>query len=546
MTLKRLKPFLLALTVGLAPVLGVFGGSAAANGSTFTWTGSGGDSNMNTAANWDLNAVPSTNDKVVFPSGSGTIHDDIPGSVHFQSLSTAGSYSFDGNDIFARSITASGAGSPTFTAEVHLVTDVSTTVPYNISTPAGGGIIFNAPVDFVSGTRYDVVGSPAFNQGMTGGATSIHFNAAGAGGVNGTVGLSGDSSSSSADISVDGGNVGAFTTTGLGSGSETVTVNSGGNLDFALDSSASGTFTEPVVLAGGSLTTESSSTGFPDNPHGSITLSGSVAINADTAFTGRRTDLQLTGPVSGGSTITPAAGTDGNLIIAASGNTSGQANGTYIPATLTTTYSDSNSNTVDVDENNIVVVDGARGTTNVHFGGTLKGGGTVGALHVFASGIVAPGHSPGCLNTGNLTLNGTYQAEIGGTTACSGYDQLNVAGTVDLTGATLNVALSGGFVPAAGQSFTIVNNDGSDPVTGTFNGLAEGASFTSQGVTYTITYQGGDGNDVVLSVAKVAVPGTPDTGMRLVMASPLATLGFSSAAALVILYLSRRLARTRS
>ena len=59
-------------------------------------------------------------------------------------------------------------------------------------------------------------------------------------------------------------------------------------------------------------------------------------------------------------------------------------------------------------------------------------------------------------------------------------------------------SLSLGFTPIEGSTFTIINNDLSDMVIGTFDGLSEGAMFVSGGQTFTISYHGGDGNDVVL------------------------------------------------
>ncbi len=76
-----------------------------------------------------------------------------------------------------------------------------------------------------------------------------------------------------------------------------------------------------------------------------------------------------------------------------------------------------------------------------------------------------------------------------------GYEQLAVVGKVNLTGT--NLVRTGSFIPTT-QAFTIINNDGYEPVIGTFTGLAEGATFVLSGVNYTITYAGGDGNDVVL------------------------------------------------
>ncbi|MFO7494219.1 MAG: hypothetical protein R6X05_01135, partial [Desulfobacterales bacterium] len=50
------------------------------------------------------------------------------------------------------------------------------------------------------------------------------------------------------------------------------------------------------------------------------------------------------------------------------------------------------------------------------------------------------------------------------------------------------------------MSFWSINKSSAGPVSGTFNGLAEGAFFVQDGVLFSITYLGGDGNDVVLTV----------------------------------------------
>ena len=74
--------------------------------------------------------------------------------------------------------------------------------------------------------------------------------------------------------------------------------------------------------------------------------------------------------------------------------------------------------------------------------------------------------------------------------------QLNVNGTVTLNNATLTVATVNSFVPVVGQSYTIINNGGAPAVSGTFNGLPEGASvpITGSALHATISYIGGDGN----------------------------------------------------
>lgn len=147
--------------------------------------------------------------------------------------------------------------------------------------------------------------------------------------------------------------------------------------------------------------------------------------------------------------------------------------------------------------------------TSVASGATLGGTGTIASEVLAAAGSrIAPGFSQGILNTGSVTFvaGSTFTVELNGTTAGSGYDQLNVTGTVSLGGATLQVLE--GFVPPPNAQFTIINNDGGDPVIGTFAGLAQGAQFNVGANTYAISYTGGTGNDVVLTtIASVPTMG---------------------------------------
>ncbi len=117
---------------------------------------------------------------------------------------------------------------------------------------------------------------------------------------------------------------------------------------------------------------------------------------------------------------------------------------------------------------------------------------------------LSPGNSPGCVTVaGNLstTSNDTYEIEVDGITACTEHDQFTITGNLTLGNATLNLVL--GYDPAHNASFTILKNDGLNAVNGTFSGLTEGALFTANynGAAYTlsISYTGGDGNDVVVT-----------------------------------------------
>lgn len=140
--------------------------------------------------------------------------------------------------------------------------------------------------------------------------------------------------------------------------------------------------------------------------------------------------------------------------------------------------------------------------------GTLGGSGAVAAVTVNSGGTLSPGDNIGILGVaGNLVLNlgAIYLVDLNGTALGAQYDQSDVTGAVSLGNATLSLRL--GFAPSAGDQFVIIQNDGADAVTGTFQGLSEGALLTSAGQTFAITYQGGDGNDVVLT-AVVPEPAT--------------------------------------
>lgn len=149
-------------------------------------------------------------------------------------------------------------------------------------------------------------------------------------------------------------------------------------------------------------------------------------------------------------------------------------------------------------------------------GTTLEGSGRVsGSVEV--SGTVAPGASPGTLTIdGGLTFDSasTLEIEIGGTTPGTGHDQVAVTRTVTLGSATLGLRAYDGYVPSAGDLYVIIDNDDTDAVSGTFDGLAEGATisdFLGSGHDGAITYVGGDGNDVVIELQDVNEAPTAET-----------------------------------
>ncbi len=124
---------------------------------------------------------------------------------------------------------------------------------------------------------------------------------------------------------------------------------------------------------------------------------------------------------------------------------------------------------------------------------------------------------------------GQFNADIGPTAA--DYERLTVTGTVTLDpAAQLNLTASGGYVPQAGDAFTLLANDGSDAIGGTFTGKPEGftaANFLGSGAEGLFSYLGGDGNDLVVTAPNTAPLAGADSlerAPRRALRIPVATL----------------------
>ena len=85
----------------------------------------------------------------------------------------------------------------------------------------------------------------------------------------------------------------------------------------------------------------------------------------------------------------------------------------------------------------------------------------------------------------------------------------NVTGAVVLDHPSLFLSTGGPFAP--GSTLVILNNDGADPVSGTFRGWPEGALTNAAGITAQLSYSGGTGNDVTLTTIPSQVPSTTTT-----------------------------------
>ncbi len=126
--------------------------------------------------------------------------------------------------------------------------------------------------------------------------------------------------------------------------------------------------------------------------------------------------------------------------------------------------------------------------------GKMKGSGFMAALmRIRKCGKIAPGNSPG-----TMTIEGILELEpeaiLEYETTPTEHDLIVVIGEVIIDRSFLEIYAAG--TPSG--VLMIIDNDGTDPVGGTFEGLPEGTSLVIDGKTYLITYVGGDGNDVAL------------------------------------------------
>jgi len=203
----------------------------------------------------------------------------------------------------------------------------------------------------------------------------------------------------------------------------------------------------------------------------------------DTANGAAAVDLAITGPVtentgggSGGRTITKNG--TGTLLLSGANTYSG---GTVINAGTLLVNNASGSGT-------------GSGAVTIASTATLGGTGTLSGA-VTVNGTLAPGQGLGGISTGALTLAAGSNATLEVDTTAVTADVVHVTGNVTL-GGTLNLTDLAPGTLANTAKLTLLTYTGT--LTGTFAGLAEGATVNVSGNPLFIHYH--DGNAVTLSM----------------------------------------------
>jgi autotransporter-associated beta strand protein len=154
-----------------------------------------------------------------------------------------------------------------------------------------------------------------------------------------------------------------------------------------------------------------------------------------------------------------------------------------------------------------------RGPVNVH-SGIFGGTGTIGGAVTVGDGSSAPAYitpgpeavGPEGGGIGVLTIqkrvtfksNGLYEFQISSKVRTS--DKLNAKGVSIESGATIDSFDRSSQVSPPGTRYFAINNTGPSPIVGTFSNLPDGAIIVIGINTYQANYEGGDGNDLTLTV----------------------------------------------
>ena len=133
----------------------------------------------------------------------------------------------------------------------------------------------------------------------------------------------------------------------------------------------------------------------------------------------------------------------------------------------------------------------------------LSGTGVIG--HTTVAGAIAPGYPGGTLRATSLYLS-DWSTFVFNYNTPEDYGQVQAESVWLERNTNLELSSFGaGPIPVVRSSFTIIDNTGSDPIQGgglfwsSGNPHFEGDLFGANGRTWQITYQGGTGNDVVLT-----------------------------------------------
>lgn len=512
----------LAGVVSVAAIVGavVFHSPVSAAPASFTWTGSAGDHKMSTAGNWKEGQVPTEGSKLVFKCVDGpneNIQNDL--TVALSGLEVKkDSLPDDKFCAYYRIDTMRFTSDAEFTGD-KTSSDSKDKIP---------GVHITGAVTGLSNLK-----SNGFDGRFDGKPTISRFEVTNAGCnyIDGYIKAAEKIVGENASVSLAGAN--------------SILVKNKGQLD--IDYYDNETSSSKITFENGSMISHGIHCQYVGGSGSNVTtvLSGDITLNGDVEYwLASNVTLKITGKLSGPGKLVAHKDNEGTVLVESSNNTSGTPNGQIGNAHEAKTIQldgDKPDEFVTVKKGETVLLNGSRSDVSVNEGGVFGGDATVGGLYV--SGVVSPGNSPGKITVlGGFSLEntGVYKAEI---LNKDHYDQI-VARDVFLNGSLDLTYLAGGVINK-GDTFTIISNNGTNPVQGTFKDLPEGAEVTVSGATFKISYVGGDGNDVVLTAQNDSkAPKAPNTGGEKLSVNLIGAIaGVASAAALLFVTKRKNLSK---
>jgi autotransporter-associated beta strand protein len=448
-----------------------------------TWDGGGINFNnvWTTAANWVGDIAPMPGDDLVFPSGAQQLTNinDFADGTAFGSITVTGhSYNLTGNAVLLN-------GKFNVNFDDGAIDPINPALHVQFSLNMGAG-----PLEISVNNRI-----AEFTGGLITGSNGLVKNGAGMLilGMNNT--YTGVTHINEGVVRI--GNYAALGAIGGGNGT---IIDDGATLDLAGDNI---TVAEPISFSGRgvdrtNINGKIVSAGAISIVQGFDTLSGPLTLTGNGMISGEFGERNIT--ITNG--IREAGGSF-KLEIGPVGQ------GLIFSPTAVNTFTGGTTATFNVR------YDGQDFSAVTVTNGILSGKGTIGPLTSTAGAYVNP--SFGGLTTSDLNLGGNTSITL----EAQDFGRLVVHGTVNLSGqlfahANFTVRPTGlyriidndGTDPVVGTFLNLpegdvlryIDNDATDPVVGTFAGLPEGAIVPdlSQPVPLRISYHGGDGNDVVL------------------------------------------------
>ena len=550
----RFAPLVLSLLITM-PTLGALR----------TWTGATNNLWSN-AGNWDT-GVPVAGDDLMFPAAAANLanQNDLAAGTSFGTITLGGGYTITGNALTLTTSLVNATGVNTFHPAITLGANAT------VQAPTGTQLHLFSPVALgANELTFLIDGSGRVDaNGVISGAGSIRKIRTAYDGDNGYLFLSSPNTYTGA-TSLNAGYTYLVNATALGSTATGTTINPEATVVVNGIAFGNEPITSDSTGNNNNGTFQTTGTSSMESP---ITLVSPAAVYADTLrsldFRGPITGAGGMDVRGNGTVLYSDAANSwtgglsfgvGNTTVRL-GNSEVLPNGTLVTFTAGDTLDLNNFNETITGlsgAGNVTLGSGnlTLGTGLATFSGVMSGTGSLtiaGGSHTFDGANTYTG--PTALTVGEFILNGSIVSPI--TVSGGFFRPFNNASTGDITSTGGNVTFNGGvytgsldlgagssttfsatsvipgqfsvaavggtvtlasqlfFVPLAafpaGTEFLIIGNDAADAIVGTFNGLPEGSSFVAGSNSWTISYVGGDGNDVVLTAAALPLTATTTT-----------------------------------